>query len=98
GVRLAREDDGRVLEEPLGEEVGVRDDRGRAVERRAPQRAVREVGQRGGVREVQRGELARRGAAGDLGGAAALDRGLGEAGGGGRKRADLGEAAAVRAG
>ena len=58
GVRLGREDDGRVLAHGIGQELGVGDHRARAVQRALPQRAVRQRQQRIDVHQVQRGELA----------------------------------------
>jgi hypothetical protein len=59
GVALGREDDGGVLADALGEEVGVRDDGGRALERALPG-APAAGRQRVGVQQVERGQLAAR--------------------------------------
>ena len=70
GVRLGREDHRRVLAQALGQHRRVRDDQRRALQRTLPQRAVGLVADRVGLQQVQRGQLAVRGGAGDLAGAA----------------------------
>ncbi len=66
GVRLLREDDGRVLADALGEERRVCDDRGRAAQGPLPRAAVGQRAQRVDVQQVERGELAAGERLGDL--------------------------------